>query len=181
MAEYVLKVKDIHEAGRALDLPVRGDWLSAALTDTDVRPAPMAPEGRVALWVQRQGADIVVTGTVSAALAIDCSRCLEEARFEAQAELTALLTARGPHHRPEPDEVELTPEDLDREFFDGEQIVLDDLVREHLLLEVPIQPLCREDCAGIALGTPAARPEAPAVDPRLAPLLKLVGRLPTEE
>src|SRR4030065_464925 len=59
------------------------------------------------------------------------------------------LAARARGLRPEADELELTPEDLDREFFTGDRIVLDDLVREQLILEAPMQPLCRQDCPGI--------------------------------
>ena len=56
--------------------------------------------------------------------------------------------------------------------YDGETVVLDDFVREAILLEIPIFPLCSEDCPGIrpqALQAPADDVASP-VDPRLAPL-----------
>jgi uncharacterized metal-binding protein YceD (DUF177 family) len=54
--------------------------------------------------------------------------------------------------RPAPDDAEeLDLEGPDRETFAGDAIVLDGLVRELLLLEVPMQPLCRDDCPGIAV------------------------------
>ena len=44
----------------------------------------------------------------------------------------------------------MTPDDLRvMAVFDGEGIELDDLVREELLLSVPVNVLCREDCRGL--------------------------------
>jgi uncharacterized protein len=187
MAEFVLNVADIDEAGKEFDFPVRTAWLARVLQGTDVHEAPNAPEGRVQLRVHRQGPDVIVRGRVKASLEAECARCLEAAQVPVDTEITSLMTARGENLRPEPDEVELTPEELDREFFAGEEIVLDNVVREHLLLEVPIKPLCSEDCPGIPVPASVAGPKDLAsdesgIDPRLAPLLKLVGKLdPTEE
>jgi uncharacterized protein len=189
MPEFVLNVQDLDEAGKHYDFPVRLDWLASVLAGTDVEADVHAPEGRLDLRAHKQGADVVLRGRVSAALVTECSRCLNEAHIPVDTELTSLLTARRPELRPAPDEVELTPEDLDREFFTGDRIVLDDVVREHLLLEVPIKPLCAEDCPGIPVPATVAGPadlaassDAEGIDPRLAPLLKLAGKLvPTEE
>jgi uncharacterized metal-binding protein YceD (DUF177 family) len=78
-----------------------------------------------------------------------------------------------------PEELELTPEDLDRDFYDGLDISLDDVVRESLILEVPMKPLCSETCTGIEI--PAhVRPPADfgVTDARLEPLMKLRQALP---
>ncbi len=187
MPEFVLNAQDIDEAGKTYDFPVRGAWLASVLTDTEVSGDPSAPDGSLQLTAHKQGADVVVRGRLDAALLVDCSRCLEPAHLAVQTEVVSLLTARGRVLRPEPDEVELTPEDLDREFFTGDRIVLDDIVREHLLLEVPIKPLCSESCTGIPVPADVAGPSDlravgdEGLDPRLAPLLKLVGKNPPTE
>jgi uncharacterized protein len=74
----------------------------------------------------------------------------------------------------------MSPEEQEVELFSGDEIRLDDLVREHLVLEIPMQPLCRPDCPGIdvpeAIKGPKhleAHPAAPDLDPRLAPLLAM--------
>jgi uncharacterized protein len=59
--------------------------------------------------------------------------------------------------------------------YSGETIALDEIVRDELVLELPIVPLCSEDCAGIS-PPPALAGEASgeaAIDPRLLPLLRL--------
>lgn len=183
MPELVLNVHDLDEGGKSYDFPLGREWLDRALGGTDVTAEA---EGRFELVARKQGADVVVHGHLVASLTTECSRCLEPAHIPVDAQVTSLLTARRPELRPEPDEADLTPEDLDREFFTGDTIVLDSVVREHLLLEVPIQPLCSDACTGIPVPADVAGPAdlraaAGGVDPRLAPLLKLVGKTPAEE
>lgn len=183
MAEFVLNVHDIDEDGKDYAFPLTASWLDAALADCDLRAdTSSGPDvGKVDVHAQKNGADIVVNGKVHAALVAQCNRCLADAPVSVDAALVALLTARGPGLRPEADEIELTPEDLDREFFTGDRIVLDDLVREQLILEAPMQPLCREDCPGIPVPAHLRPPPELAssdgsgrpIDPRLAPLLAL--------
>lgn len=187
MPELVLNVHDLDEGAKSYDFTLGRDWLASALAGTEVRADEQAPEARFELTAFKQGADVVVRGHLVAKLVTDCSRCLEAARVDVDSDVTSLLTARRADLRPEPDEVELTPEELDREFFTGDTIVLDDIVREHLLLEVPIQPLCSDVCPGIPVPAKVAGPkdlrdtEAAGIDPRFAPLLKLVGKKPAEE
>ncbi len=186
MPELVLNVHDLDEGGKSFDFPLTRQWLASALAGTDVTLDEGAPEGRFDVHAHKQGADVVVRGRLVAKLVTECARCLEAAHIPVDAEVSGLLTARGAELRPEPDEVDLTPEDLEREFFTGDTIVLDALVREQLLLEVPIQPLCSDACPGIPVPATVAGPSdlragAGGVDPRFAPLLKLVGKTPTEE
>ena len=188
MAEFVLKTQDLDEAGKDFTFPVTRAWLARVLSETDVQPNEDAPEGQLSFRAHKQGADVVVQGRVTADLVTECARCLDDATIAIDAELVSLFVARGAELRPEPDEVELTPEDLEREFYSGDEIVLDDVVRENLLLEVPIKPLCDEECTGIPVPAAVAGPAdlrasaQGSVDPRFAPLLKLVGKLdPTEE
>ena len=183
MAEFVLNVHDIDEDGKDYSFPLTPAWLDVALAGCELRADTSGGlgVGAVAVHAQKSGADIVVNGTVHATLVAQCNRCLADAPVAIVAPVVALLTARGPGLRAEPDELDLTPEDLDREFFTGDRIVLDDLVREQLILEAPMQPLCREDCPGIAVPEHLRPPPDVAatdgpgrpMDPRLAPLLAL--------
>lgn len=219
MAEYVLKVQDIDDVGKDYVFDIRDGWLHDALRDTGLAPRDPSeasnppedcanPASSLRVHAHRVGSDIVVRAWVEATLVTECSRCLEPATIRVDAPFTALLSPRGEGYRPPPSELELTPEDLDRDFFVGDNLVLDGLVREQLLLEVPAKPLCAEDCAGISVPTPrgfgSRRTSGPSgssnvadlnptaekdgqsaagqasVDPRLAPLLKWVAK-PTEE
>lgn len=187
MSEFVLNVQDIDEAGKHYDFPLRPEWLADALRGTDVRVHEAAPVGRFAVRIHKQGADLVLQGRLTAGLAVECARCLGDARIDVATDVASLLTARAADLRPQPDELELTPEDLEREFYSGDQVVLDAFVRENLLLEVPIKPLCTEECPGIPVPDAVSGPaelrtsEEGSVDPRLAPLMEMVGKLKSTE
>ncbi|MEO6419216.1 MAG: DUF177 domain-containing protein [Polyangiaceae bacterium] len=81
----------------------------------------------------------------------------------------------------EDDDDSISPDEADIVAYDGDTVVLDDLVRDELVLETPMIPLCSEDCPGISPGPHgSAGFDEPAgekpLDPRLAPLLRLKKR-----
>jgi len=78
---------------------------------------------------------IVVTGRVSAPWAGMCRRCLGPAGGLLDVLVRELYQAK-------PDSDDAFP-------LDGDQLDLEPLVREALLLELPLAPLCRPDCAGL--------------------------------
>ena len=70
------------------------------------------------------------------------------------------------------------PADADVVPYDGQTVVLDDLVRDEILLEIPMIPLCSADCPGMQSASLNKSPAPPSVDPRLEPLRRL--KLPKE-
>jgi uncharacterized protein len=81
---------------------------------------------------------IGVAGTIALPWRSVCRRCLAEVAGTTVIEV---------------DEMYQDPDDtvLDDDAFEiiGDQIDLVPVIREHLLLELPDDPLCRDDCAGI--------------------------------
>ncbi len=57
--------------------------------------------------------------------------------------------------------------------YDGEHLVLDEIVRDALLLEIPMMPLCSEACPGIERPPLAATEGDRPIDPRFAALLSV--------
>jgi uncharacterized protein len=78
---------------------------------------------------------IVVTGTVSAPWEGQCRRCLGPVRGELAVAVRELF--------------QVTPIVEDARPIEGEQVDLEPVVREAVMLELPLAPLCREDCAGL--------------------------------
>jgi uncharacterized protein len=76
----------------------------------------------------------------------------------------------------------LSEEDVAQDFYFGDEIVLDAFVREFILLELPMFPL-RSDLRAIDNpAIPGPPDQAPVgagsrIDPRLAPLAEIAGRL----
>jgi uncharacterized protein len=132
---------------------------------------PGLEDGELDLRLSKSGADVVVRGTLRAELTVPCARCLEPAKIDIEEDLSALAvasaSARG-RKASGADDGE-GPEDADTFAYDGDSVVLDELVRDLLLLGIPMIPLCSDACPGIRPKTQDA-PWA-AGDPRMGALM----------
>jgi uncharacterized protein len=162
--EFSIPVRDLDAAGKAFSFTLRKDWMRGALEDTEVQPA--AGDGSLEGRVSKSGTDVVLHGKLAAELVVPCARCLEPARLSVKQDLTALAVlrskmrdeargkrgskGRGASPARDGDDEEESPPDADMIAYDGETLVLDDLVRDELLLAVPMIPLCSEACPGIS-------------------------------
>jgi uncharacterized protein len=115
-------------------------------------PAEIGLEGpewtapvRAELQVDRSGDQLAVRGELSTAIGLECSRCLTAFASSLSGELEAFADRAGKRHQ---EEGELERADEMR-FHDGRQLDLRDDIRESLLLELPMAPLCRPDCRGL--------------------------------
>lgn len=90
--------------------------------------------------------EIVVRGRLEVLMEADCDRCLEAARFPISLDFDLI-------YRPLPDtmpeEVVLSPEETEIAFYRGLGIELEDVVREQVLLALPMRRLCHPECRGI--------------------------------
>jgi uncharacterized protein len=100
---------------------------------------------------------VVVTGTVSSTWVGECRRCLRPVTGELVA-LVREVFERAPRLREgdldAADEAETYP-------LIGDTLDLAPLARDALLLELPLAPLCRDDCAGLCPTCGADLTEAP--------------------
>lgn len=84
---------------------------------------------------------VEVSGTVAATWEGSCRRCLVEVTGLVEADVRELYRQRRRRETTDADE-ETYP-------LDSEMLDLRPLVRDALLLELPLAPLCRDDCAGL--------------------------------
>jgi uncharacterized protein len=101
---------------------------------------------RAALTVEKSGERVSVRGSVRTRAHLGCVRCLREFDQLLEAPLEVYAERSGSTSR---DEQEALERDDYMMFHDGRRLDLRDAVREALLLELPITPLCREDCPGL--------------------------------
>ncbi len=185
MAAFVLDIKDIDADGLHRTFAVEPSWLRDALADADLRVPEDAKPGTLDVRAQRSGDDVLVQAHLEARILAACARCLNDVVLDVDTEITQLLSPES--KRPQfGQETELEGDDLDREYFTGERIVLDDAVREQAILEVPMQVRCPEPPGCEIVEIPdGVRPPADfgreEVDPRLAPLLSLKRKLEKDE
>jgi uncharacterized protein len=146
-----LKAKDIGEDGVDVDLAVTPAWLEHNVSDAGVRPAPegLSFHGRVEPSGQ-SFQEFLVRGKLSGAVITTCSRCLEEAQLPLDVDVSVLFVEREESTGPgsgEDDDPTLEAPDVIA-YQDG-IIDLGLELREEILLALPTQVLCREDCKGL--------------------------------
>mgnify|MGYP002735142668 CR=1 FL=1 len=83
------------------------------------------------------GETVSLEATATATVTSRCSRCLEEVTFPISAEVNAEF-ARQPD-----------PDDPDQYCFEASTLELTDAIRDALVLELPLQVFCKEDCKGL--------------------------------
>jgi len=88
-----------------------------------------------------------VEGEIFADVEVECSRCLQPTESSLEIPLKAVFVT--PENYTEAKEAELGLEDLEVSIFEGDEIDLSELVREQILLNLPTQVFCREDCQGL--------------------------------
>ena len=101
----------------------------------------------VDIRIYSAGDRYVLEGHVSGGLRVRCDRCLEPYRWDIHAGFQVFLTA------PTPDvdstEAELIDEDMEVEFIQGDEVDLDEIVKEQIFLSLPMKLVCREGCKGL--------------------------------
>jgi len=124
---------------------------------------------------------VLVSGTVSATVTGECVRCLDPVSRHLEVGVQELWTHQGRDAgRPASagEEAEETDE-LPR--LDGDLLDLEPVLRDAVVLALPLQPLCRDDCPGLCSECGARLADDPghqhdAVDPRWAALEQLPRR-----
>jgi DUF177 domain-containing protein len=106
---------------------------------------PLKAVGKVELVLGSLG-EIRAKGRVSVLMEADCDRCLEPARFpiDSDFELYYRPVAEGYGEEKAIDEGE-----AEMGFYEGDGLELNDVLREHVILALPMQRVCSEDCKGI--------------------------------
>ncbi len=131
-----------------------------------------APTGH--LFLQRTSQGIEVTGSIRAAIALPCARCLKECIVPIVSEFKEYLIL--PKYAPDEQDKELVHDDLDISFLPEEGIELRDIVEEQIWLNTPIKPLCDNGCKGLCtvcgadLNSGECGCDRPVGDPRFAVL-----------
>jgi len=176
-------VSDITAEGLSLVGEATAEELGLAETDATLR-------GPVSISLDLAQADemIAVTGVLEGTVVRQCVRCLKEYEDALAFSVRAAFAREGKEskvgaHQPKTGEprrgrlgstktvtdVELEDEGDDRYFYQGDHIELAPMLREHIILASPMQPLCRENCAGLCARCGKDLNEGPCQCPTEAP------------
>lgn len=191
-----VKIEQIKETGLQLNEPIALDLLGEALgggesgEDTGFRATEPST---LKASLRKVSGGVLLEGQFTARVASECKRCLGDVDLKVPVSFTLNLVPKALVHGDDylkDDESVMEKkersqgetggsfdlEDADEEVFDGKVIDLDPIVREQLILALPLTAVCREDCKGLCPQCGINRNDAKCdcvtkpVDPRLAPL-----------
>ncbi len=141
-----IALKSIPETGLAVGLDLGREWFSRwREEDPELEFTAAGITGEVRL--EKHGSDILVRGSLAGSLEMACGRCLEPFVAPVAADFDLLLVP-GPEPVNREDE-ELSGADLDLDYYAGETVDLEAIIREQIILLIPLKPLCDETCKGL--------------------------------
>ncbi len=141
-----IAVKAIPETGREVAVDLGPEWFARWRgQDPGLEFADARITGLVRL--EKHAQDILVRGRLAGHLQLACSRCLESFPAPVETDFDLLLVPRPT--APGPPEEELSPQDLDLDYYTGEVVDLESLLKEQIILMAPIKPLCDAACQGL--------------------------------
>jgi uncharacterized protein len=138
-------------------------------------------EGKIGVFLDILRIDntVSISGEIKATLGQRCSRCLKE--FSNPLSSTFRVNYVPIKQIKKEGEYELKRDDLDTNFYSGDRLDLTELIKEQILLSLPMQPLCSKECKGLCLkcgkdlNEESCTCDIKEIDPRLAILKKLKG------
>ena len=172
------KIKDIPSEGLVCDQEIPRSLFSEALEGMDADLAATTGSIHVDLSKDRDD-NVFARGDIKALITVPCASCLGPALVKVSAPVKMTFVAADAEER-EASASDNPLDDVDVSAHDGETVDLGAIVREQLILAVPMSPKCRDNCAGLCATCGQNKNERdcghkPPVleDPRLAVLKNL--------
>jgi uncharacterized protein len=153
----------------------------------DVRQrTPLKVVGRAELVEEHHGKhevikDIRLRGRLAASLELQCARCLEPVPQNVDRKFELLYRPLGADAGR--DELSVTDAEAEIGYYQGAGVLLEDVLREQVLLALPLKAICKENCRGLCpqcgknLNQERCSCTVPADDPRWEALRDIRGRL----
>ena len=145
---------------------------------TDVIGIPQGTTLALQLRVESVAEGVLVSGTMRGNAAGECVRCLDDVSIPVEAEMQELYVYPGRTPEGEDDE--------DLRQLEDDLVDLEPAIRDAVVLALPFQPVCREDCPGLCATCGARLADDPehhhdSADPRWAALQGLNPSLHDEK
>ena len=128
---------------------------------------------------KREDSQVRLHGMVAARTEVACDRCLRPVVVPVETEFDATYIPAALDTTGAGEAAELQADEMDVDIYEGNEIDIDRLVREQVLLALPVRLLCSEECKGLCptcgadLNTETCACEQRETDPRWAALANL--------
>lgn len=157
VAKLSIQLTDISEEGLDLADEVQPDEIGLLPEEAQVS-GPLS----LSAHLTNAGDHVYVEGVIDGSFIRECVRCLKRYETYAEVPFTAAYRLSDPtartrgratkDHRRESDEErgsEASDQEDDVYTCTADQIDLAEMLREHIILSTPMQPLCQEECRGL--------------------------------
>jgi uncharacterized protein len=144
LTQYFVDLKDLNQE----KLSMQGSFEPCMLDFS----ADNIKQAEPLVWTataERAGLEVRVAGSLETTVELNCSRCLEPARCSVSKSFDLFFRQRDEFMFDEDDEIELNEKDTRTAFFSGTQLAIGDILREQVLLALPMKVLCTLDCKGL--------------------------------
>jgi uncharacterized protein len=137
-------IRDLEVRAAPFDVELGG----GAIEFPDLRLRQIGPLKAVgkAEMVSDLLAEVRVSGHLSVQMEADCDRCLEPAACPIDGDFELYYQ---PVTEDLGEEKVLKPGEVEMGFYEGDGVELNDVLREFVLLSLPMQKLCQAECKGI--------------------------------
>ena len=147
---------------------------------------PLASSGRAEVLHEHRGprdivADIRLKGRFQGNFQVPCARCVEPVEIPLEADFDLIFRpARADSEAPERS---ITAPETEIGYYQKDSLSLEDVLREQVLLSLPVRTLCKPDCKGLCprcgenRNSQACSCEEGPSDPRWEALAGLRGRI----
>jgi uncharacterized protein len=141
----IVDLRTISNGPRYVDLAFEPGWWHGDEHYDQILGLDGPLESRIA--ISKAGTKYVLEGHLKGVLRVRCDRCIEPYHYDLESSFRLFL-ALAPAGADE-SELELSEEDLSVDFVVGDEINLDEIVKEQVYLSLPMKTVCREECAGL--------------------------------
>jgi uncharacterized protein len=151
-----LQVDRLGPTPSALRYDATDDWWAEWTGAAEGYAYDLAEPPRFVVDASASGEDVKLRGRVSGRIDVECSRCLKRYGDALSDTFQVILEPIRDRVPPDPESQESLErfglylgDELELGWYRGKEISLDPLLAEVTALAMPVQPLCREDCAGL--------------------------------
>ena len=141
----IIDLRTIPTGSRSLEFDLEKDWWRSGGQRDQILGIDTSVQ--VKMKIYGAGDKYVLDGELSGGLQVICDRCLEGYDRELRTVFRVFLALPVPET--DQTEIELAEEDLEVDFIRGEEIDLDEIIREQIYLSLPMKSLCSENCLGL--------------------------------
>jgi uncharacterized protein len=150
----------------------------------------LAASGRAEVLHEHRGpkdivADIRLRGQYAGRFEVPCARCVEPVEIPLKGEYDLIFRPAGADA--EATERSITAPETEIGYYQKDSLFLEDVLREQVLLSLPVRTLCKEDCKGLCprcgenWNNKECSCEKGPADPRWEALAGLKERIKTEK